>query len=128
MRNSNDLSQKPSLFTVIASCSLCISVFAYYHHYSKCTTFSMLWKQIIRRLFVRNDGVEFFQEVFLSLGGHLHEGQEVNRIIPVHSNLVNVQTNKEIYSCHSVILTCGPWINKVLKPLNSKLPIKVRCA
>ncbi|XP_078493752.1 peroxisomal sarcosine oxidase [Ciona intestinalis] len=59
----------------------------------------------------------------LKLAVVIKECEKVNDIVPVNVSRVEVHTNNGKYRSKSVILTCGPWINKVLKPLNLKLPV-----
>jgi len=51
----------------------------------------------------------------------------VQRIKPVNDQHVEVVTNRGIFSATTIVLTCGPWTNKILEPLNLRLPLKVRC-
>ena len=51
---------------------------------------------------------------------------KVKSINPVNDELVEVVTNNGVYSAKSVVLTCGPWINDVLKSVNLKIPVQVR--
>ena len=55
----------------------------------------------------------------------MRDGEKVELIKPINDELVEVVTNKETYLSGSVVLTCGSWINNVLKPLNLQLPVKV---
>nr|CAB3264894.1 peroxisomal sarcosine oxidase-like [Phallusia mammillata] len=64
------------------------------------------------------------QEAFLKDGGSFQDCEKVLSIQPVHYSLVKVATNKSTYSAKSVVLTCGSWINNLLKPLDITLPIK----
>ena len=67
----------------------------------------------------------FLQKNFLNFGGRMHDGEKVEIIRPINDDLVEVTTNNKTYYTKSVVLTCGPWINDVLKPLDLQLPIKV---
>ena len=56
----------------------------------------------------------------------MFDNEEVLSISSKSENLVTVNTNVGIYSAKSIVLTCGPWMNKILKPLNLELPLQVR--
>ena len=38
---------------------------------------------------------------------------------------VKITTNKGLYSTKKVVLTCGSWINKLIKPLGIEYPLQV---
>ena len=66
-----------------------------------------------------------FQKRFLDLGGTFMDTTEVQNIKPVNNQLVNVVTNQGIFSASSLVLTCGPWTNKMLRHVNLGLPLEV---
>nr|CAB3264895.1 peroxisomal sarcosine oxidase-like [Phallusia mammillata] len=65
------------------------------------------------------------QASFASLGGVLHDCEKVLHVQPISESHIKVMTNAATYDCKCVILACGPWINKVLEPLDLNIPIKV---
>ncbi|XP_078491086.1 peroxisomal sarcosine oxidase-like [Ciona intestinalis] len=60
-----------------------------------------------------------------TVGGVVRDQEKVLNIDPVNEDTVHVRTNKSVYKCRSVVLTCGPWANEVLKPLDLQLPLEV---
>nr|XP_009857934.2 peroxisomal sarcosine oxidase-like [Ciona intestinalis] len=58
-------------------------------------------------------------------GGVVRDQEKVLSIEPVNQDIVRVRTNKNVYKCRSVVLTCGPWANELLKPLGLQLPLTV---
>ena len=61
----------------------------------------------------------------MNLGGKFLDCMKVEKINPVNDKLVQVITNDEVFWADAVVLTCGPWANKILQPLNLQLPLKV---
>ncbi|XP_068680940.1 peroxisomal sarcosine oxidase-like [Montipora foliosa] len=64
------------------------------------------------------------QEQFVEYGGILHDGEKVLNIQP--GSIVAIKTSKNCYKAKSVIITVGPWVNKLLKPLGVQIPISVQ--
>ena len=56
--------------------------------------------------------------------GQIVQGTVV-KVEPINEQTVRVYTNNQVYVTKSVVLTCGPWINDLLKPLRLQLPIAV---
>ncbi|XP_064612435.1 peroxisomal sarcosine oxidase-like [Liolophura sinensis] len=63
-----------------------------------------------------------YQTVFRCRGGVLNDGDKVLRIIP--ADISEVVTSRARYKTRSVIITAGPWTNKILKDLGLSLPLK----
>ncbi|CAK8695648.1 unnamed protein product [Clavelina lepadiformis] len=63
-------------------------------------------------------------ESFQKLGGKFKQ-ETLCSVNPIEENLVQITTNKEKHFAKSLVLTCGPWTNKVLKPLGLCLPITI---
>ena len=59
----------------------------------------------------------------MSAGGELKEEHEVNEIVA--GEVVSVRTNKGSFSTKRLVLTAGPWTNKLLQMLSLQLPLKV---
>ncbi|KAJ8043826.1 Peroxisomal sarcosine oxidase [Holothuria leucospilota] len=59
-------------------------------------------------------------------GGHIHEEEKVERIIP--GRTVTVKTNKGEYKAKGLIITPGTWASQLLKPLGFDPPIRVKRA
>lgn len=66
-----------------------------------------------------------FQSMFKKCGGILNDCEGVNSIRPISDTEVEVITTKRSYRSKSVILTCGPYVNKLLKTVDLQLPIQV---
>lgn len=66
------------------------------------------------------------QEQFVGHGGTLKDGESVIDIQP--GTPVTIKTNKNVYAAYKVIMTVGPWTNKLLKPLGITLPLKTQKA
>ena len=58
--------------------------------------------------------------------GTLMEMEMVKKVRPIHDNLIEVYTSKGLYISKSVIITCGAWTNRILRPLEIQLPLEVR--
>ncbi|XP_076810115.1 peroxisomal sarcosine oxidase-like isoform X2 [Clavelina lepadiformis] len=63
-------------------------------------------------------------ESFQKLGGTFKQ-ETLCSVNPIEENLVQITTSKGKHFAKSLILTCGPWTNKVLKPLGLCLPITI---
>ncbi|EDO44145.1 predicted protein [Nematostella vectensis] len=63
------------------------------------------------------------QDQFVQFGGVLQDGEKVLEIIP--GDIIKIKTSKAIHRAKSVVITAGPWINKILKPLSLQLPVEV---
>lgn len=61
----------------------------------------------------------------MAKGGCIKQ-EHLLKVIPIDSKCVQLETNKQIYTARSVVLTCGPWTNEVLKSVDIHLPIVVR--
>ncbi|XP_041052660.1 peroxisomal sarcosine oxidase [Carcharodon carcharias] len=62
------------------------------------------------------------QDLFQRLGGTICDGEEVVDIHP--GSLVTVTTTAGIYRAKSLVITAGPWTNKLLNHLGLQLPLK----
>ncbi|XP_058966224.1 peroxisomal sarcosine oxidase isoform X1 [Pocillopora verrucosa] len=62
------------------------------------------------------------QDQFIAFGGTLRDGEGVVEIHP--GSLITIKTTKDLFKAHKVILTAGPWTNKLLKPVGITLPLK----
>ncbi|KXJ28960.1 peroxisomal sarcosine oxidase [Exaiptasia diaphana] len=67
--------------------------------------------------------LKHLQKQFVESGGTLYDRSEVIKIQPDASG-VTVLTNRSSYRCKKIIVTAGPWVNKVLKPLGIQLDVK----
>jgi len=70
--------------------------------------------------------LETYKEQFLSEMGTLMEMEMVKKVRPIHDNLIEVYTSKGLYISKSVIITCGAWTNRILRPLEIQLPLENR--
>lgn len=61
--------------------------------------------------------------MFKRWSGVLNDGDKVLRIIP--GDIAEVVTSKAKFKARSVIITAGPWTNKMLKDLGLSLPLRV---
>lgn len=61
--------------------------------------------------------------MFVSAGGEIKDEHQVTEIIP--GPVVTVRTNKGSFTTKRLIVTAGPWTNKVLKSVDVELPLKV---
>uniref|UniRef100_A0A8C3VU78 Pipecolic acid and sarcosine oxidase n=1 Tax=Catagonus wagneri TaxID=51154 RepID=A0A8C3VU78_9CETA len=66
------------------------------------------------------------QDAIQQLGGIVHDGEKVTEIKP--GLLVVVKTTSSSYQARSLIITAGPWTNRLLHPLGVELPLQVRGA
>jgi len=64
------------------------------------------------------------QDQFVEFGGILKDGETVVDIQP--GSPVTIKTTKSLFTAQKVILTAGPWTNKLLKPLGITLPLMPR--
>ncbi|KAM4795229.1 peroxisomal sarcosine oxidase [Rhinophrynus dorsalis] len=62
------------------------------------------------------------QEVFQRMGGVICDGERVMHIKP--GPVVFVTTNSNVYETDRLVITAGPWAQKVLRPLGLELPLK----
>lgn len=65
-----------------------------------------------------------FQDAIRQLGGIVHDGEKVVEIKP--GLPVMVKTTSSSYQGKSLIITAGPWTNRLLRPLGAELPLQVR--
>ncbi|XP_036417433.1 peroxisomal sarcosine oxidase isoform X2 [Colossoma macropomum] len=63
------------------------------------------------------------QMVFQRHGGVLKDGQKVAQIEP--GSMVTVTTGSGVYRAKSLVITVGPWANRVLSLTGLQLPLKV---
>ena len=61
----------------------------------------------------------------MHMGGHLHDEEPVTSITPGKPT-VTVTTSKASYKAHNLVVTAGPWTNKLTRPIGLSLPLKVR--
>ncbi|MEE6469088.1 hypothetical protein FKM82_008497 [Ascaphus truei] len=62
------------------------------------------------------------QETFQRMGGVILDGQKVMHIKP--GPVVTVTTTSSVYEAERLVITAGPWAQKVLRPLSLELPLK----
>ncbi|XP_003469757.1 peroxisomal sarcosine oxidase [Cavia porcellus] len=62
------------------------------------------------------------QDVIHQLGGTVHDGEKVTEIRP--GLPVLVKTTSRSYQAKSLVITAGPWSNKLLQPLGIELPLQ----
>ncbi|XP_059938327.1 peroxisomal sarcosine oxidase [Mesoplodon densirostris] len=62
------------------------------------------------------------QDAIRQLGGIVHDGEKVIEIKP--GLLVVVKTTSRSYQAKSLIITAGPWTNRLLRPLGIELPLQ----
>lgn len=62
------------------------------------------------------------QAQFVKFGGTLQDNENVVRIHP--GTPVCIETSNNVFTAQNVIVTAGPWTNKLLKPLGLQLPLK----
>ncbi|KAM6175336.1 peroxisomal sarcosine oxidase [Erethizon dorsatum] len=62
------------------------------------------------------------QDAILWLGGTVHDGEKVTEIRP--GLPVIVKTTSRSYHAKSLVITAGPWSNKLLQPLGIELPLQ----
>ncbi|KAM9210021.1 peroxisomal sarcosine oxidase isoform 4-T4 [Dugong dugon] len=63
-----------------------------------------------------------FQDAVRQLGGILHDGEKVTEIKP--GLPVKVKTTSRSYQAKSVVITAGPWTNRLLSTLGIQLPLR----
>lgn len=66
--------------------------------------------------------LKVLQEQFVEFGGALKDGEGAVEVHP--GSLVTIKTPKNLFTASKVIITAGPWTNKLLKPLGITLPLK----
>lgn len=64
-----------------------------------------------------------FQHMICQLGGTVCDGEKVVDITP--GLPVTVKTTSKSYQAKSLVITAGPWTNRVLRPLGIELPLQV---
>ncbi|XP_040099827.1 peroxisomal sarcosine oxidase isoform X2 [Oryx dammah] len=62
------------------------------------------------------------QDAIRKLGGIVHDGEKVVEIKP--GLPVTVKTTSRSYQAESLIITAGPWTNRLLRPLGAELPLQ----
>ncbi|KAG5203670.1 hypothetical protein R6Z07M_010345 [Ovis aries] len=62
------------------------------------------------------------QDAIRKLGGIVHDGEKVVEIKP--GLPVAVKTTSRSYQAKSLIITAGPWTNRLLRPLGAELPLQ----
>ncbi|XP_063811979.1 peroxisomal sarcosine oxidase isoform X2 [Pseudophryne corroboree] len=63
------------------------------------------------------------QEQFQKMGGVIKDGQKVKHIQP--GPVVTVTTTFSAYEANKLVITAGPWAQRVLSPLDLELPLKI---
>ncbi|XP_073421584.1 peroxisomal sarcosine oxidase isoform X2 [Dendrobates tinctorius] len=62
------------------------------------------------------------QEQFKKMGGVIRDGEKVKHVQP--GPVVTVTTASSIFEAKKLVITAGPWAQKVLSPLGLELPLK----
>ncbi|XP_068126234.1 peroxisomal sarcosine oxidase [Hyperolius riggenbachi] len=62
------------------------------------------------------------QEQFQRMGGLIQDGERVKHIQP--GQVVTVTTTADSYQAENIVITAGPWAQKVLSPLSLELPLR----
>ncbi|XP_007898980.1 peroxisomal sarcosine oxidase [Callorhinchus milii] len=62
------------------------------------------------------------QDLFQRFGGMIRDGEKVVDIQP--GSLVSVTTTAGMYRAKNLVITAGPWANKLLNPMRLQLPLK----
>ncbi|XP_068833949.1 peroxisomal sarcosine oxidase [Capricornis sumatraensis] len=62
------------------------------------------------------------QDAIRKLGGIVHDGEKAVEIKP--GLPVTVKTTSRSYQAKSLIITAGPWTNRLLRPLGAELPLQ----
>ncbi|XP_067422010.1 peroxisomal sarcosine oxidase [Emydura macquarii macquarii] len=62
------------------------------------------------------------QDGFRRCGGDLRDGEKVTDITP--GVVVTVTTSRGVYRAKTLVITAGPWANKLLAPLGLRLPLQ----
>ncbi|XP_070334874.1 peroxisomal sarcosine oxidase isoform X2 [Odocoileus virginianus] len=70
-----------------------------------------------------NKALRALQDAIQQLGGIVHDGEKVVEIKP--GLPVMVKTTSSSYQAKSLIITAGPWTNRLLRPLGAELPLQV---
>lgn len=68
--------------------------------------------------------LQALQRSIISGGGEIQDGEKVISIEEMGGQFVRITTNKSVYSTKKLVLTCGSWINKVIKPFGIQYPVK----
>lgn len=71
-----------------------------------------------------NSALKAMQEQFVEFGGILHDREKVLDIEP--GTVVSIKTVNNTYKARSVVITVGPWVNKVLNPLGVTIPLSIQ--
>ena len=62
--------------------------------------------------------------MFKKYGGTLHDGTQVNGIVP--GDVILLRTKQGVtYRTNKLVITAGPWTQKLIKPLGIHVPLKV---
>ncbi|KAI4567065.1 peroxisomal sarcosine oxidase isoform X2 [Ovis aries] len=69
-----------------------------------------------------NKALRALQDAIRKLGGIVHDGEKVVEIKP--GLPVAVKTTSRSYQAKSLIITAGPWTNRLLRPLGAELPLQ----
>ncbi|GAB1296503.1 Peroxisomal sarcosine oxidase [Apodemus speciosus] len=62
------------------------------------------------------------QHIICQLGGTVCDGEKVVEIRP--GLPVTVRTTSKSYQANSLVITAGPWTNRILRPLGTELPLQ----
>ncbi|XP_040279349.1 peroxisomal sarcosine oxidase [Bufo bufo] len=62
------------------------------------------------------------QEQFKKMGGVIRDGEKVTHVQP--GQVVTVTTASSVFETEKLVITAGPWAQKVLSPLGLELPLK----
>ena len=62
--------------------------------------------------------------MFKKFGGTLHDGAQVNEIVPGDVVLLRTRGGAT-YKTNKLIIAAGPWSEKLIKPLGIDVPLKV---
>ncbi|XP_053131228.1 peroxisomal sarcosine oxidase isoform X1 [Hemicordylus capensis] len=69
-----------------------------------------------------NKALQAVQDQFQRQGGTVHDGEKVLNILP--GALVTVSTSQGEYQAKRLVVTAGPWTNRLLAPLGLQLPLQ----
>lgn len=61
-------------------------------------------------------------------GGIIRDSEKVLKIEQINDEedgYVRVTTSRSTYTSRKIVLTCGPWVNKMIKPFGVRYPVKV---
>ena len=62
--------------------------------------------------------------MFKKYGGNLHDGTQVNGIVP--GDVVQLRTKQgATYRTKKLVIAAGPWTQRLIKPLGTHVPLKV---